>query len=84
MAACAIAAWQLAHAGPGLLALRMDAELDLPRPAAWSATFGGHNCSAARAATRYACSPSPSNRIDVTGVETFVRLRTCCNQRRVP
>lgn len=66
--------WQLPPLAPHLLALRMDAELDFASSSALERTM----------AERMADSPGlahvclfaqPINRIDVTGVETFARLR---------
>ena len=66
--------WQLPPIAPRVLALRMDAELD----------FASANALERRAADELAQRPDiqhlclfalPINRIDVTGVETFLRLR---------
>ncbi|MCE1250301.1 MAG: STAS domain-containing protein [Comamonadaceae bacterium] len=72
--------WQLAPLAPQLLALRMDAELD----------FASANSLERLIAERLAAEPGlrqvclfaqPINRIDITGVETFVRLRSLLRQR---
>ncbi|MGD9773269.1 SulP family inorganic anion transporter [Diaphorobacter sp.] len=66
--------WQLPPLAPRVLALRMDAELD----------FASANALERRVATELADRPElrhlclfalPINRIDVTGVEAFMRLR---------
>lgn len=72
--------WQLAPLAPQVLALRMDAELD----------FASANALERRVADELASRPDmrhlclfalPINRIDVTGVETFMRLRALLQGR---
>ena len=66
--------WQLPPLAPRLVALRMDAELDFASANALERRVADEL--AARPDTRHLCLFAlPINRIDVTGVETFVRLR---------
>ncbi len=66
--------WQLPPLAPGVLALRMDAELDFASAAALERRVADEM--AARAQLRDLCLFAlPINRIDVTGVEAFTRLR---------
>lgn len=65
--------WQLPPLAPHLLALRMDAELDFASAAAFERTIADRL--AQDGALRDVCLfMQPINRIDVTGVETFVRI----------
>ncbi len=66
--------WLLPPLAPDLLALRMDAELDFASAAALERRVADHL--AAHPAARHVCLFAlPINRIDVTGVECFGRLR---------
>ena len=66
--------WLLPPLAPDLLALRMDAELDFASAAALERRVADHL--AAHPAVRHVCLFAlPINRIDVTGVECFARLR---------
>lgn len=66
--------WQLPPLAPGVLALRMDAELDFASAAALERRVADEL--AARPELRELCLFAlPINRIDVTGVEAFMRLR---------
>ncbi len=65
--------WQLPPLAPGLLALRMDAELDFASAAALERRVAEHL--ARHADVRHICLFAlPINRVDVTGTETFARL----------
>ncbi len=65
--------WQLPPLAPGLLALRMDAELDFASAAALERRVADHL--ARHADVRHICLFAlPINRVDVTGTETFARL----------
>ncbi len=67
--------WQLPPLAPGLLALRLDAELDFASSAALERWVSERL--AERPDLRHVCLFAlPINRIDVTGVETFMRLRS--------
>ncbi|WP_027016471.1 SulP family inorganic anion transporter [Comamonas composti] len=73
--------WQLPPLAPELLAFRMDAELDFASASALERhvvdVWGQHP------QTRHLCLlAQPINRIDITGVEAFVRLHTLAAQRR--
>ncbi|MDR2332766.1 MAG: SulP family inorganic anion transporter [Burkholderiaceae bacterium] len=66
--------WQLPPLAPGLLAVRMDAELDFASAASLERRITSELQS--RADIRDVCIFASSiNRIDITGVETFQRLR---------
>lgn len=66
--------WQLPPLAPHLLALRMDAELDFASSSALERTMAERMADSPRLA--HVCLfAQPINRIDVTGVETFARLR---------
>ncbi|WP_212645369.1 SulP family inorganic anion transporter [Delftia sp. PE138] len=72
--------WQLPPLAPGLLALRMDAELDFGSASALERRIGDEW--ALRPETHHLCLlAQPINRIDVTGVETFVRLQLLVAKR---
>jgi SulP family sulfate permease len=72
--------WQLPPLAPGLLALRMDAELDFGSASALERRIGDDW--ALRPQTQHLCLlAQPINRIDVTGVETFVRLQLLAAKR---
>ena len=72
--------WQLPPLAPGLLALRMDAELDFGSASALERRIGDEW--ALRPETHHLCLlAQPINRIDVTGVETFVRLQLLAAKR---
>ena len=67
--------WNLPPLAPHLLALRMDAELDFASAASLEHTLADRLAAAPQ--VRHVCLfAQPINRIDVTGVETFARLRT--------
>lgn len=66
--------WQLPPLAPHLLALRMDAELDFASAAALERRVADHL--AQHPDVRHLCLFAlPINRVDVTGVETFARLK---------
>ncbi|MHA7600722.1 SulP family inorganic anion transporter [Alicycliphilus sp. T452] len=66
--------WQIAPLAPRVLALRMDAELDFASANALERRVADEL--AQRPDTRHLCLFAlPINRIDVTGVEAFMRLR---------
>jgi len=66
--------WNLPALAPRLLALRMDAELDFASAAALERTLAERM--AGHPGLAHVCLfAQPINRIDVTGVETFARLR---------
>jgi len=66
--------WQLAPLAPQVLALRMDAELDFASANALERRVADEL--ATRAELRHLCLFAlPINRVDVTGVEIFLRLR---------
>jgi SulP family sulfate permease len=72
--------WQLPPLAPGLLALRMDAELDFASASALERRVSEHL--GAHPEVRHLCLlAQPINRIDVTGVETFGNLRALLRQR---
>ena len=72
--------WQLAPLAPQVLALRMDAELDFASAAALERRVADEL--AARPELRnLALFALPINRIDVTGVEAFMRLRALMQSR---
>ena len=72
--------WQLPALAPGLLALRMDAELDFASASALERRVSEHL--GAHPDVRHLCLlAQPINRIDVTGVETFGNLRALLRQR---
>ena len=66
--------WHLAPLAPHLYAFRMDAELDFASSSGFSLAVDLHLNS--HSDVRHVCLfAQPINRIDVTGVEAFVRLR---------
>ena len=66
--------WQLPALAPGVFALRMDAELDFASATALERRISEHLTS--HPDVRHVCLFAlPINRIDVTGVETFMKLR---------
>ncbi len=72
--------WQLAPLAPDVLALRMDAELDFASASALEQRVADEL--AARPGLRELCLfAQPVNRIDVTGVEAFMRLRALMQGR---
>lgn len=66
--------WRLPPLAPGVLALRMDAELDFASSSALERTLS-ERLSANPQAHQVCLFAQPINRIDVTGVETFARLQ---------
>lgn len=72
--------WQLPPIAPGMLALRMDAELDFGSASALE-RFIMDALQADPALRQVYLAAQPINRIDVTGVEVFVRLRHQLNKR---
>ena len=65
--------WQLPPLAPGLFALRMDAELDFASANALEREVSEHLT--LHPQVRHVCLlAQPINRIDITGVETFIRL----------
>ena len=72
--------WQLPPLAPRLLALRMDAELDFASASSLERHVADHL--AAHPDVRHLCLfAQPINRIDITGVEVFVRLRSLLRAR---
>ncbi len=72
--------WQLPALAPGVLVLRMDAELDFASARALEQRIVDHL--GAHPQIRHLCLlAQPINRIDITGVETFARLRALLRQR---
>ena len=66
--------WHLPPLAPGVLALRMDAELDFASASALERNLSDRLASSPQ--VRHVCLfAQPINRIDVTGVETFARLQ---------
>ncbi len=67
--------WKLPLLGPGVYALRMDAELDFASASGLSNAVGQHVNT--HVDTHHVCLfAQPINRIDVTGVEAFTQIRT--------
>lgn len=66
--------WQLPPLAPHLLALRMDAELDFASSSALERTMA-ERMADSHGLAHVCLFAQPINRIDVTGVETFARLR---------
>ncbi len=74
--------WHLPPLGPNLYALRMDAELDFASSSGFGLAIDQHL--GAHPETRHVCLfAQPINRIDVTGVEAFMQLRTSLAQQGV-
>jgi sulfate permease, SulP family len=74
--------WKLPLLGPGVYALRMDAELDFASASGLSNAVGQHVNTHAK--TRHVCLfAHPINRIDVTGVEAFTQIRTSLAARNI-
>lgn len=72
--------WQLPPLAPRLLALRMDAELDFASASSLERHVAEHL--AAHPDVRHLCLfAQPINRIDITGVEVFARLRSLLRAR---
>lgn len=72
--------WQLPPLAPGLLALRMDAELDFASASALEQRVSDHLSE--HLDVRHLCLfAQPINRIDATGVETFARLYSLVRAR---
>ncbi|CAM3821358.1 SulP family inorganic anion transporter [Paracidovorax anthurii] len=72
--------WLLPPLAPALFAVRMDAELDFASAAALERHISEHLAS--HPGTRHVCLFAlPVNRIDVTGVECFGRLRALAEAR---
>ncbi len=66
--------WHLPPLAPGVLALRMDAELDFASASALERNLS-ERLAAHREVRQVCLFAQPINRIDVTGVETFARLQ---------
>ena len=74
--------WKLPPLGPGVYALRMDAELDFASASGLANAVGQHVNH--HAETRHVCLfAQPINRIDVTGVEAFTQIRTSLASRGI-
>ena len=74
--------WKLPLLGPGVYALRMDAELDFASASGLSNAVGQHVNT--HAETCHVCLfAQPINRIDVTGVEAFTQIRTSLESRGI-
>lgn len=74
--------WQLPPLAPGLYALRMDAELDFASATAFERAVVEHL--AADPQTRHVCLfAHPINRVDATGVEVFMRIRSMLAERGI-
>jgi sulfate permease, SulP family len=74
--------WRLPLLGPRVLALRMDAELDFASAQALEARIQSEL--AQHPDTQHLCLfAQPINRIDITGVESFVQLRRQLTQRGI-
>lgn len=74
--------WTLPPLAPGLYALRMDDELDFASATALERAITEHL--AASAHVKHVCLfAHPINRIDVTGVETFMQLRLRLAERGI-
>jgi SulP family sulfate permease len=72
--------WQLPPLAPGLIALRMDADLDFASASAME-RFTSDLWQQQAEARHLALLTQPINNIDVTGVETFARLERLVAQR---
>jgi len=74
--------WKLPVLGPGVYALRMDDELDFASSTAFERSVVEHL--AAHPETRHVCLfAQPINRIDATGVEVFIQMRTMLAERGI-
>lgn len=74
--------WELPPLAPQLYALRMDSGLDFASASAFERAIAEHL--AQHPETRHVCLfAQPINRIDATGVETFVQLRSLLASRGV-
>jgi SulP family sulfate permease len=74
--------WKLPPLGPGVYALRMDGELDFASSTAFERSVVEHI--AAHPETRHVCLfAHPINRVDTTGVEVFMQLRTMLADRGI-
>ena len=74
--------WKLPLLGPGVYALRMDAELDFASASGLTNAVGQHLNTHPQ--TRHVCLfAQPINRIDVTGVEAFTQIRTSLASRGI-
>lgn len=75
-------AWKLEPLGPRIYALRMDGELDFASSTWFEEAIVDHV--AAHPATRHVVLlAQPVNRIDATGVETFMQLRAMLQDRGI-
>ena len=75
-------AWKLPPLAPHVFALRMDAELDFASASAFERSVVEHV--AADPGTRHVCLfAHPINRVDATGVEVFMRLRSMLADRGI-
>ena len=72
--------WQLPALANGLLVLRMDAELDFASASALERRIADHLGAHPQVQHLWLLA-QPINRIDVTGVETFARIRSLLRQR---
>lgn len=74
--------WKLPPIAPHLYALRMDAELDFASSSGFGLAIAQHL--AAHPDVRHVCLfAQPINRIDVTGVEAFTRMRNTLAERGI-
>ena len=74
--------WQLAPLASDVYALRMDAELDFASASAFERSVVEHL--AADPQTRHVCLfAHPVNRVDATGVEVFMRIRSMLAERGI-
>ena len=74
--------WKLPLIGPGVYALRMDAELDFASSSGLSNAIGQQLTACPD--TQHVCLfAQPINRIDVTGVEAFTQIRTSLAGRSI-
>ena len=74
--------WKLPLIGPGVYALRMDAELDFASSSGLSNAIG-HQLTACPDTQHVCLFAQPINRIDVTGVEAFTQIRTSLAGRSI-
>jgi sulfate permease, SulP family len=74
--------WHLPPLGPHVYALRMDAELDFASASGFSLAIVQHLAS--QPGVRHVCLfAQPINRIDVTGVEAFMQMRSLLAERGI-